>query len=41
VQVEENDGFEGVTDGLDPRGFLKVRTAQGTRVVLSGTVKLP
>jgi BirA family biotin operon repressor/biotin-[acetyl-CoA-carboxylase] ligase len=40
VQVEENGGFEGVTDGLDPRGFLQVRTAQGMRTVLSGTVRL-
>ena len=29
VQVEENGGFEGVTEGLDPRGFLQVRTAGG------------
>jgi BirA family transcriptional regulator, biotin operon repressor / biotin---[acetyl-CoA-carboxylase] ligase len=40
VQVEENGGFEGVTEGLDPRGFLQVRTARGVRTVLSGTVKL-
>lgn len=40
VQVEENGGFEGVTEGLDPRGFLLVRTAQGVRTVLSGTVRL-
>ncbi len=40
VQVEENGGFEGVTEGLDPRGFLQVRTAQGVRTVLSGTVRL-
>ena len=40
VQVEENGGFEGVTDGLDPRGFLQVRTAEGLRTVLSGTVRL-
>jgi BirA family biotin operon repressor/biotin-[acetyl-CoA-carboxylase] ligase len=40
VQVEENGGFEGVTDGLDPRGFLQVRTAQGMRTVLSGTMRL-
>lgn len=38
VRVEENGGFEGVTEGLDARGFLKVRTAQGVRTVLSGTV---
>ena len=40
VEVEENPGFEGVTDGLDERGFLKVRTGQGVRTVLGGTVRL-
>jgi BirA family transcriptional regulator, biotin operon repressor / biotin---[acetyl-CoA-carboxylase] ligase len=40
VRVEENGGFEGVTEGLDPRGFLQVRTAEGLRTVLSGTVRL-
>ncbi|MGH9536438.1 MAG: biotin--[acetyl-CoA-carboxylase] ligase [Terriglobales bacterium] len=40
VRVEENGGFEGVTEGLDARGFLQVRTAQGMRTVLSGTVRL-
>ena len=40
VRVEENGGIEGVTEGLDPRGFLQVRTATGVRAVLSGTVKL-
>jgi BirA family biotin operon repressor/biotin-[acetyl-CoA-carboxylase] ligase len=40
VHVEENGGFEGVTEGLDPRGFLRVRTAEGLRVVYSGTVRL-
>jgi BirA family biotin operon repressor/biotin-[acetyl-CoA-carboxylase] ligase len=39
VEVEENAGLEGMTDGLDERGFLKVRTAQGVRTVLSGTVR--
>jgi BirA family biotin operon repressor/biotin-[acetyl-CoA-carboxylase] ligase len=39
VEVEEN-GIEGVTDGLDGRGFLQVRTPQGVRTVLSGTVRL-
>ena len=37
IHVEENGGYEGVTEGLDSRGFLQVRTAQGVRVVLSGT----
>ena len=39
VLIEENGGFEGVTEGLDPRGFLQVRTADGLRTVLSGTVR--
>lgn len=40
VRIEENGGFEGVTDGLDPRGFLRVRTPEGVRIVYSGTVRL-
>ena len=39
VRIEENGGFEGVTEGLDARGFLQVRTAHGLRTVLSGTVR--
>lgn len=39
VHVEEDGGFEGVTEGLDSRGFLLVRTQQGIRTVLSGTVR--
>ena len=38
VKIEENGPLEGVTEGLDPRGFLQVRTADGLRPVLSGTV---
>jgi len=38
VHVDENDGIEGVTEGLDDHGFLQVRTTQGVRRVLSGTV---
>ena len=38
VRIDENGGFEGVTEGLDANGFLQVRTAQGLRTVLSGTV---
>jgi BirA family biotin operon repressor/biotin-[acetyl-CoA-carboxylase] ligase len=37
--VVEDGGFEGVTDGLDPRGFLQVRTPNGMRTVLSGVVR--
>jgi BirA family transcriptional regulator, biotin operon repressor / biotin---[acetyl-CoA-carboxylase] ligase len=40
VRVEENGGFDGVTEGLDPRGFLRVRTREGMRIVYSGTVRL-
>jgi len=40
VRVEENGGIEGVTEGLDARGFLQVRTAEGLRTVLSGTVRV-
>ena len=39
VLVEENGGFEGVTEGLDTRGFLRVRTPQAVRTVLSGSVR--
>jgi BirA family transcriptional regulator, biotin operon repressor / biotin---[acetyl-CoA-carboxylase] ligase len=38
VHVDENGGFEGITEGLDSRGFLQVRTGQGVRKVLSGMV---
>jgi BirA family biotin operon repressor/biotin-[acetyl-CoA-carboxylase] ligase len=36
---EEDDGFEGVTAGLDDRGFLRVETSSGMRTVLSGGVR--
>jgi BirA family transcriptional regulator, biotin operon repressor / biotin---[acetyl-CoA-carboxylase] ligase len=40
VCIEENGAsFEGITEGLDPRGFLQVRTAKGLQTVLSGTVR--
>ena len=39
VRVEEQGGYEGVTEGLDERGFLLVRTANGLRTLLSGTVR--
>jgi BirA family biotin operon repressor/biotin-[acetyl-CoA-carboxylase] ligase len=39
VHVDENGGFEGVTEGLDERGFLRVRTESGLRTILSGTVR--
>lgn len=40
VRIEENGGFAGTTEGLDDRGFLRVRTSDGVRTVLSGTVRL-
>ena len=40
VRIEENGSrLEGTTEGLDERGFLQVRTAQGLQTVLSGTVR--
>ena len=40
VRVEENGSkIEGITDGLDERGFLQIRTAQGLQTILSGTVR--
>ena len=40
VRIEENGAaFAGITEGLDPRGFLLVRTEKDLRTVLSGTVR--
>ncbi len=39
VAVEEDGGYEGVTRGLDERGFLRVETAEGMRTALSGGVR--
>jgi BirA family biotin operon repressor/biotin-[acetyl-CoA-carboxylase] ligase len=39
VHVDEGSGYVGVTEGLDSRGFLLVRTDQGLRTVLSGLVR--
>ncbi len=39
VRVEEAGGYTGVTAGLDARGFLLVRAADGLRTVLSGGVR--
>jgi len=40
VRIDENGpSFEGMTKGLDDRGFLLVQTAQGMKTVLSGTVR--
>jgi BirA family biotin operon repressor/biotin-[acetyl-CoA-carboxylase] ligase len=37
--VENGTTIEGVTEGLDPRGFLQVRSAKGLQTILSGTVR--
>ncbi len=37
---EESGGLTGVTEGLDERGFLRVRTAEKLTTVVSGTVRL-
>jgi len=39
VRVDEGEPFTGITDGLDARGFLRVRTPVGARTVLSGGVR--
>ncbi|MGA8345562.1 MAG: biotin--[acetyl-CoA-carboxylase] ligase [Candidatus Sulfotelmatobacter sp.] len=40
VRIEENgSSFEGTTEALDSRGFLRVRTAHGMQTILSGTVR--
>lgn len=39
VRIEEEPGFHGITEGLDERGFLRVRTTTGVRTVLSGMVR--
>ena len=39
VLVEEDGGYEGITEGLDDRGFLQVRTASDLRTVFSGGVR--
>jgi len=40
ISIDENGGLAGITEGLDERGFLRVRTADGLRTVVSGTVRL-
>lgn len=40
VRVGDNDGYVGVTEGLDERGFLRVRTDDGLHTVLSGEVRV-
>jgi BirA family biotin operon repressor/biotin-[acetyl-CoA-carboxylase] ligase len=40
VWVEEDASLTGITEGLDPHGFLRVRTEDGMRTVVSGTVRI-
>jgi BirA family biotin operon repressor/biotin-[acetyl-CoA-carboxylase] ligase len=40
VSVEEDASLTGTTEGLDPQGFLRVRTEDGSRTVVSGTVRM-
>jgi BirA family biotin operon repressor/biotin-[acetyl-CoA-carboxylase] ligase len=40
VTIDENERLTGITEGLDERGFLQVRTEEGLRSVLSGTVRV-
>ncbi|MGA2415285.1 MAG: biotin--[acetyl-CoA-carboxylase] ligase [Candidatus Sulfotelmatobacter sp.] len=40
VRIEQNDAMiGGTTEGLDERGFLRVRTEEGLQTILSGTVR--
>ena len=39
VTVEEYGGYQGITRGLDERGFLRVETSEAMRTVLSGGVR--
>lgn len=39
VHVDENGGYDGVTQGLDTRGFLRVQAEDGMHTVLSGGVR--
>jgi BirA family transcriptional regulator, biotin operon repressor / biotin---[acetyl-CoA-carboxylase] ligase len=41
VTIDENGSLKGITEGLDERGFLRVRTAEGQlKTLLSGTVRV-
>ena len=39
VQVDEDGGYQGVTDGLDASGFLRIRAEGGIRTVRNGGVR--
>jgi len=39
VRVDEEGGYQGITEGLDASGFLRVRCTDGMRTVISGGVR--
>ena len=39
VWIEEHPQLTGITEGLDDRGFLRLRTPDGLKIVYSGTVR--
>ncbi len=40
VAIDENGALTGVTEGLDERGFLRIRTQDGLKTAVSGTLRL-
>jgi BirA family transcriptional regulator, biotin operon repressor / biotin---[acetyl-CoA-carboxylase] ligase len=40
VYIEEHPELDGITAGLEERGFLQIETARGLETVLSGTVRV-
>jgi BirA family biotin operon repressor/biotin-[acetyl-CoA-carboxylase] ligase len=40
VRIDENGGLAGITEGLDERGFLRVRTEDRLQTVVTGTVRI-
>jgi BirA family transcriptional regulator, biotin operon repressor / biotin---[acetyl-CoA-carboxylase] ligase len=40
VSIDENEHLSGVTEGLDESGFLRLRTKEGLRTVVSGMVRI-
>ncbi len=40
VRVENDEKFTGISEGLDERGFLRVKTSAGMQTVISGTVRV-
>ena len=39
IFIEENPELRGTTEGLDDRGFLRIRTREGLKPIYSGTVR--